>query len=95
MRLCERRCEACGELADGEPSAHFARVVWFCSRHSAEFHDPAVVRLLASAPSTLECWAAIDCWLRVACALQLASTRLRLVPVDEFTRPPANDVVAR
>ena len=82
MRRCERRCEACGDLADGEPSAVFARVVWLCVRHSTEFHEPAVQAVFRTASSTVELWAAIKAWLFGAAALRLAESRLRLVPVD-------------
>lgn len=80
MRRAERRCEACGELAGGDPSAHFARVVWLCELHSAEFHQAELLAVFRAASSTAECWSAIDCWLRTACTLLLAERRLRLVP---------------
>lgn len=75
MRLCERRCEVCGEQADGDTSAHFARVVWLCRRHSAWFHSPVMLRCFSSGTSTQEVHETIDLWLMLMRAeLSLASS---------------------
>lgn len=66
MKLCERRCEACiDRAADGEPSAHFARVVWLCSEHSRQFHEAHHIARLRTM-STVDAHAAIDAWLELA-----------------------------
>lgn len=87
MMLIQRACEACGQFADGAASAHFARVVWLCELHSAEFHAPELQRVLRTpGASTRAIWAAIDLWLRTTITIRLVEGRLRLVGVDHWQR---------
>ena len=93
MRLCERRCEACGELAGG-PTSVFARVVWLCEKHSESFHAPAVVEVLRRASTTAELWQLIDAWLLTTSTLHLAESNLRLVPINWSTSTLLQKVAA-
>lgn len=60
-----RRCAVCDGPADGDCSANFARVVWFCVEHSKRFHDGPAFRLAQLARATADVWWLIDAWLVV------------------------------
>lgn len=83
MKLSERLCEVCGALADGTPSAHFARVMWLCQAHSTAFHEVPQAEtgstwfsLARAATTTPAAWAVLDSFRAVTQLAERCATSL-------------------